>query len=146
MKEIGILNREISDVISRLGHADEICLCDAGFSIPEGVRDIDISLKDNYPGLIEVLEEILKYFSVEKLIIAKETKIVSSTMFERILKQFKKEINFEIIPHVKFKERAKKVKAIIRTGEFTAYSNIILISGTDSKRWFLEKDIQGKEV
>ncbi len=146
MKEIGLLNREISDVISRLGHGDEICICDAGFAIPNGVRDIDISLKDNFPGLIEVLAEILKHFSVEKLIIAKETKIVSPSMFERILEQFNKEIKIEVIPHVKLKERTKRVKAIIRTGEFTAYTNIILISGADDKRWVLEKDVHWKEV
>ncbi len=141
MKEIGLLNREISDVISRLGHGDEICICDAGFAMPNGVRDIDISLKDNSPGLIEVLVEILKYFSVEKLIIAKETKTVSPSMFEKILEQFNKEIKIEVISHMKLKERTKRVKAIIRTGEFTAYTNIILISGTDNKRWFLEKDV-----
>jgi D-ribose pyranase len=146
MKEIGLLNREISDVISRLGHGDEICICDAGLAIPNGVRDIDISLKDNSPGLIEVLAEILKYFSVEKLIIAKETKIVNPSMFERILEQFNKEIKIEVIPHVKLKERTKRVKAIIRTGEFTAYTNIILISGADDKRWVLEKDVHWKEV
>jgi len=141
MKEIGLLNREISDVISRLGHGDEICICDAGFAMPNGVRDIDISLKDNSPRLIEVLVEILKYFSVEKLIIAKETKIVSPSMFEKILEQFNKKIKIEVISHMKLKERTKRVKAIIRTGEFTAYTNIILISGTDNKRWFLEKDV-----
>jgi len=146
MKEIGLLNREISDVITRLGHGDEICICDAGFAIPDGVRDIDISLKDNQPGLIEVLAEILKYFSVEKLIIAKETKNVSLSMFERILEQFNKEIKIEVIPHVKLKERTKRVKAIIGTGEFTAYTNIILISGADDKRWVLEKDVHWKEV
>jgi D-ribose pyranase len=141
MKEIGLLNKEISDVISRLGHGDEICICDAGFAMPNGVRDIDISLKDNSPRLIEVLVEILKYFSVEKLIIAKETKTVSPSMFEKILEQFNKEIKIEVISHMKLKERTKRVKAIIRTGEFTAYTNIILISGTDNKRWFLEKDV-----
>jgi len=144
MKEIGLLNREISDVITRLGHGDEICICDAGFAIPNGVRDIDISLKDNQPRLVEVLVEILKYFSVEKVIIARETKNVSPSMFERILEQFNKEIEIEVIPHVKLKERTKKVKAIIRTGDLTAYTNIILISGTDGKRWFLEKDVQQK--
>jgi hypothetical protein len=30
------------------------------------------------------------------------------------------------------------VKTIIRTGDFTAYANVLLISGTDG-RWYLEK-------
>ena len=44
----------------------EICICDAGFSIADNVRNIDISLKDNHPGLIEVLAEILRFFSLEE--------------------------------------------------------------------------------
>lgn len=49
MKEIGIINRELSDVISSLGHMDEIIICDAGFSIPLGIKTVDISLSENKP-------------------------------------------------------------------------------------------------
>jgi D-ribose pyranase len=138
MKEIGILNREISDVITRIGHMDEICICDAGFPMPLNVRDIDISLKDNKPGLIEVLQEILKYFSVEKVIIANKTKDVSPTMFNNIVKLFNEKVKVEIIYHLELKKRSKDVKAIIRTGEFTAYSNVILVSGVNESRWTIE--------
>ncbi len=138
MKEIGLLNREISDVVTRMGHGDELCICDAGFSIPLNIRDIDISLKDNKPGLIEVLKEILKYLSVEKVVIAKETENVNPTMFNNIVKLFDKRVDIEIIPHLKLKRRCKNVKAIIRTGEFTAHSNVILISGADEGRWIVE--------
>lgn len=140
MKEIGLLNREISDVITRLGHGDELCICDAGFAIPDTVRNIDISLKDNHPSLIEVLEEILRYFSVEKLIIAKETKKINPSMFKKIVKQFDDKIEVIIISHLEFKKKAQNIKAIIRTGDFTAYNNIILVSGVEEKRWSCEKN------
>ncbi len=135
MKEIGLLNREISDIVTRLGHGDEICICDAGFAIPDEIRNIDISLKDDYPGLIEVLVEILKNFSVEKAIIAEETKKHNPKMFKELIGLFEKEMEVEAIPHTKLKKRSKRVKGIIRTGEFTPYSNIILISGVKSNRW-----------
>jgi D-ribose pyranase len=35
----------------------------------------------------------------------------------------------EQIPHSEFKERSVKSRAIIRTGEFTPYANVILVSG-----------------
>jgi D-ribose pyranase len=35
----------------------------------------------------------------------------------------------DFVPHSEFKERCKSVKAIIRTGEFTHYSNVILMAG-----------------
>ena len=143
MKEIGILNRDISDILTRAGHQDEVCVCDAGFSIAPDVKCVDISLKDNSPRLIEVLEEIKKYFSVEKIIIAEETKKNNPTMFNNIIKVFEKEIEIEMIPHKDIKERSKNVIGIIRTGEFTAFSNVILVSGADSNRWYIEKDKGG---
>ncbi|GAI08206.1 unnamed protein product, partial [marine sediment metagenome] len=99
MKEIGLLNREISDAVTKMGHEDELCICDAGFSIPLNIRDIDISLKDNKPGLMEVLKEILKYLPVEKVVIAKETKNVNPTMFNDIVKLFDEGVDIKIIPH-----------------------------------------------
>ncbi len=140
MKEIGILNRDISDILTRAGHQDEICVCDAGFSITSEVRSVDISLKDNYPKLIDVLEEIKKYFSVEKIIIANETKTFNPSMFNNIVRIFTDKVNLEVISHKEFKKRSKKVKGIIRTGEFTSYSNVILVSGAKKERWLTEKD------
>jgi D-ribose pyranose/furanose isomerase RbsD len=33
VRETGTLNRDISDMLSTLGHTDEIIVCDAGFAI-----------------------------------------------------------------------------------------------------------------
>jgi L-fucose mutarotase/ribose pyranase (RbsD/FucU family) len=52
MKETGFLNREISDVISMMGHMDELIVCDAGFPIPLGVRVVDISLAKDKPTVL----------------------------------------------------------------------------------------------
>ncbi|TFG50543.1 MAG: D-ribose pyranase, partial [Candidatus Brocadiia bacterium] len=74
MRETGILNREISDIISSQGHMDELIVCDAGFPIPLGVRTIDISLAKDKPTVPELIEELLKHHSVEKVIMANQTK------------------------------------------------------------------------
>jgi D-ribose pyranase len=139
MKETGLLNIEISDAITRLGHMDEMVICDAGFPIPVGVRTVDISLKDNQPTTLEVLSEILQHFSVEKIVLTEETKIHSPTMFTRLTSLFDKSVAVETIPHTDFKLRSRGVKAIVRTGDFTAYSNIILVSA-GGPRWFIEKE------
>ena len=138
MRETGFLNRDISDVISMMGHMDELIVCDAGFPIPLGVRAVDISLAKNKPTVIELLQELIKDFSVEKLIIANETKNVSPTRFSDIVGLFPKGIPVETIPHTEFKQRSAKVKAVIRTGDFTAYSNVLLVSGPGD-RWYVEK-------
>ena len=138
MRETGVLNREISDVFSMMGHMDELIVCDAGFPIPLGVRTVDISLAKDKPTVLELLEELVKHFSVEKLILAKETKNVSPTRFDAIVGFFQKDIPVETIPHTEFKARSAKAKAVIRTGDFTAYSNVLLVSGPGD-RWYLEK-------
>jgi len=138
MKETGFLNREISHVISMMGHMDEMIVCDAGFPIPLGVRTVDISLAKDKPTVIELLEELIKHYSVEKLVMANETKDVSPTRFKNIVGLFPKDIPVETIPHTQFKQRSTKVKAVIRTGDFTAYSNVLLVSGAGD-RWYVEK-------
>lgn len=137
MKEVGTLNRGVAEIISVMGHTDEMIVCDAGFAIPLGVKTVDISLAENKPTVVEVLEELNKVFSVEKLIFANETKEVSPSMFTRITTMFSEDVPVETIPHEDLKQRAKSVKAIIRTGDFTAYTNVLLVSGAGD-RWFVE--------
>ena len=44
MKKHGILNSEISRVLSYLGHTDCICIGDCGLPIPDEVERIDLAL------------------------------------------------------------------------------------------------------
>jgi len=138
MKETGLLNIEISDAIAHLGHMDELIICDAGFPIPAGLRTIDLALKVNQPTTLEVLIEILQHFSVEKIVLAEETQKHSPTMFVRLTGLFDKVVTVETVPHIEFKQRSKGVKAVVRTGDFTAYANILLVSGA-GPRWFVEQ-------
>jgi D-ribose pyranase len=138
MKEVGIVNRELARVISEQGHGDLLMVVDAGFAIPKGADVVDISLSENCPMVIDTLKELKKFFSVEKLIFANDTKSVSPSLFASIKKLFGKEVPVEMVTHPQIKEMSHKVKAVIRTGDFTAYANVILVSGA-GPRWFCEK-------
>ena len=138
MRETGHVNREICDILSTLGHTDEVIVCDAGFAIPNGVRTIDISLAENKPTVPEVLAELRKHFSVEKLVLSEETKKAVPSRFKELAKSFGKGVAVEIITQSETRARARTVKAVIRTGDFTAYSNILLVSGGGG-RWYIEK-------
>ena len=138
MRETGIVNRELCDVLSTLGHTDELIVCDAGFAIPLGVRTVDISLAENKPTVPEVLAELKKHFSVEKLVLSEETKRVVPTRFKELTESFGNGMAVELISQTEIRTRARDVKAVIRTGDFTAYSNILLVSG-GGPRWYLEK-------
>jgi D-ribose pyranase len=138
MKEIGILNRDLAAAISKQGHGDLLMITDAGFTIPSHVKVIDISLAENIPTVMDLLTELKKYFSVEKIIMSDETREVSPTHFKKVSDVLGKDIEVETLPHDELKMMSRKVKTVIRTGDFTAYGNVILVSGAGD-RWYLEK-------
>lgn len=138
MKEIGTVNSGIAKVISEQGHGDLLMVVDAGFAIPKDIEVVDISLAENKPMVLEVLDELRKFFSVEKMIMANQTRDISPSLFTAISKSFGENIPIETIEHLELKQLSKSVKAVIRTGDFTAYGNVILVSGAGS-RWFCER-------
>ena len=138
MKEVGIINRELAKVITQQGHQDLLMVVDAGFAIPKDIEVIDLSLGENNPMVLDVLAELKKFHSVEKMVMAQQTKETSPTLFSRISKTWGDEMDVEIIDHSTLKQKAKEVKAVIRTGDFTAYGNVILVSGAGD-RWYLEE-------
>ncbi len=138
MKELGTINRSIAKILSEQGHQDLLMVADAGFAIPKEVEVIDISLGENNPMVLTVLAELKKFFSVEKMIMANQTKETSPSLFVSISQSFGENIPVETIDHAELKQLAKEVKAVIRTGDFTAYGNVILVSGAGD-RWYCEK-------
>lgn len=133
MKEIGIINRDLARIISEQGHSDLLMIADAGFAIPTGANVVDLSLSENKPTVLEVLEELKKYFSVEKIILAKQTQEKNPTYFSKVKNIWDNSVDAEVIDHAELKQIAKGVKAVIRTGDFTAFSNVILVSGAGNR-------------
>jgi len=128
MKKGGILNKRVNEVIASLGHMDTIVICDAGLPIPDENQRVDLAFEPGTPGQIQVLKAVLNEIVVEKVIMAEEIKKVSPEMHEEILKLLGDK-QIEYVPHTEFKERSKKSKAIVRTGEFTPYSSVMLVCG-----------------
>lgn len=130
MKKSGILNSDISRVLSYMGHTDQITICDCGLPTYEDVERIDLALEFGQPAFINVLKLILNDMQVEKIILAQEIKEQNPKMLEKIKDIFSnKNVEIEFVSHSQFKNLTKNTKAIIRTGETTPYSNIILQSG-----------------
>jgi D-ribose pyranase len=137
MRESGILNRDINDVLSTLGHTDEMIVCDAGFAIPAGIRTVDISYSENKPTVPEILRELRKHLSVENVVISEDTQKQMPQRFQELARALG-EVPVEIITQSELRARAKSVKAIIRTGDFSAFSNVLIVSG-GGPRWYVEK-------
>ena len=130
MKRAGILNSEISRVLSYLGHTDCIAIGDCGLPIPEEVERIDLALTFGEPTFLRTLEVVVQDMKVEKIVLAEEIKPQNPTVLQQIEELFAgQNVEVEFVSHVELKEKTKDCKAIIRTGEITPYANIILQSG-----------------
>lgn len=128
MKKEGILNRELSTVIARLGHTDKIVVADCGLPVPEETLCIDLSLTLGEPNMLSVLEAVAAEVEVEVMTFAEEIKTKNQTIHKKA-KDLLPGKEADYIPHETFKDELKRVKAVIRTGEATPFSNIILYAG-----------------
>ncbi|GAA0091115.1 MULTISPECIES: D-ribose pyranase [Paraclostridium] len=128
MKKGKLLNSEISSVISQMGHTDSLTIGDCGLPIPKDVKRIDLALKYGVPSFLDTLDTVLEELCVEEIIIAEEIKEAAEQMYKEILNRFEN-VKVTVVKHEEFKVMTKDSHAVIRTGECTPYSNIILKSG-----------------
>lgn len=130
MKKQGVLNSDISRVLSYMGHTDRIAIGDCGLPIPDEVERIDLALKFGVPAFMDVLRVVTEDMKVEKIVLAEEIKEQNETVLQAIKELFEgQEIEVEYVSHAELKQQTKECKAVIRTGETTPYANIILQSG-----------------
>ena len=135
MKRHGILNSNISRVLSAMGHTDRIAIADCGLPVPEGRERIDLAVTFGNPRFTDVLKAVSNDMKIEAVVLAEEIKEQNPQILEEIQELFAsletgfKPEKVEFVPHTRFKEMTKECWAVIRTGETTPYANIILQSG-----------------
>ena len=128
MKKIGIINQPIAAVMASLGHTDTVVIADAGLPIPDQPQRIDLALTQGIPTFMNTLRVILTEMQVERAIVATEMTQVSPDLYREV-KTLLAGIPLETVPHETFKQQTHSARAVIRTGEFTPYANIILVAG-----------------
>ncbi len=128
MKKIGLLNQPISSVIASLGHMDTLVISDAGLPIPTETQRIDLALTEGIPTFLDTLRAVLIEMQVERAIIAEEMLEASPGVYEAI-KKILEDVPIDTVTHLIFKDQTRSARAVVRTGEFTPYANIILVAG-----------------
>ena len=128
MKKTGILQPELARVIACMGHGDLLCVADAGLPIPVGVERIDLGVAPGLPPFLPVLEAVLGELLVEKAVVAGEILTDSPAMHREISRRLGT-VPIQTVPHEQFKKLVGGCRAVVRTGEFTHYSNVILTAG-----------------
>ena len=128
MKKSKLLNQDLSSVIAGMGHKDELVIADAGLPIPGSTQRIDLALTPNIPAFLDTLRAVLSELQIEKAIVAEEMPAESPQVYRAVVALLES-VQVDMIPHEEFKRRSQSVVAIVRTGEFTPFANIILVAG-----------------
>lgn len=128
MKKTTLLNSELSYAIATLGHMQTLVVADAGLPIPPETERIDLALTKGVPGAVETLKVILSEMQVEKIILAEEVK-ARNPQFLKEVKKLLPGVPLEFVTHTIFKSMTSDACAVVRTGEFAPYANVILVAG-----------------
>ncbi|MBJ2067814.1 D-ribose pyranase [Serratia odorifera] len=136
MKKGLLLNSDISALVARLGHTDQITLCDAGLPIPVATPRIDLALTQGVPTFLQVLATVTQEMQVESALLAEEIVKQNPSLHEALLAQLAQlgqaqgnTVSVRYISHAEFKAQTEHSRAVIRSGECSPYANVILCAG-----------------
>ncbi len=135
-----ILSPELLKVLSEMGHSDRLVIADGNFPAESMGRDAMVIRMDGH-GVPEILDAILRIFPLDTYVEHPvnlmevmpgdpvETPIWDT--YKEIVSRYdaRQEEAVGQIERFAFYEEAKKVYAIIATGETSLYANIMLQKG-----------------
>ncbi len=125
MKREGIINARLAGALAGLGHTDDVVVCDAGLPIPPGLEVVDLAFRFGVPSFETVLSGVLEELVVEGATAAEE--VERNRRSYEFLTTRLPDLGF--VPHEELKRMVPGAKLVIRTGEATPYSNVILRCG-----------------
>lgn len=128
MKKTTLLQSDLSYIIATLGHLDTLVIADAGLPIPAETVRIDLALTQGVPGALQTLKVVLDEMQVERVILAEEAQ-ARNPGFLRAVQELLPGVPAEFVAHTEFKTRTASARAVVRTGEFAPYANVILVAG-----------------
>ncbi|WP_248959322.1 D-ribose pyranase [Sphaerisporangium perillae] len=126
MKRSGILNAALSGAIARLGHTDELLICDSGMPLPPGAQVVDLAFLPGIPSFADVLDGLLAEIVVEGATAAEEVR-TGNPDCDALLRERLPRLSY--VPHERLKSLTASSRLIVRTGEARPYANVILRCG-----------------
>jgi D-ribose pyranase len=134
VKDHGVLHPALARILAESGHGDRLALADAGLPIPPGVPRIDLAFAPGQPALLQVLDAVLTELRVEAYVVAEESESDAPWLIEALARRLP-DARVIRVDHETLKDATTDAKAVVRTGEFRAYANVLLQSGVDFPRW-----------
>jgi D-ribose pyranase len=122
----GIIHAQLAAALATLRHTDLFAISDSGFPTAPGVAVIDLAVVYGFPSFDRVLDAVLSEVVVEAATMASETDLHNPVQAKRIRSYF---TDVALVSHQDLKAMAASARFVVRTGEATPYSNVLLQAG-----------------
>jgi D-ribose pyranase len=126
VKKDCIVNPQLAYSLARLGHTDRLVVCDAGLPISPGPEIVDLAFQFGVPSFEVVLRGLLEELIFEGATAAEEVKEQNPTVHELLEARLP---DLDYVSHEELKRISSTVRLVVRTGEATPFSNVILRCG-----------------
>lgn len=128
MLQSGILNPHLLHLLARIRHTNTLVIADWAFPYWPEIETLDLSLTHGIPTVLDVLDLISPVFKIGMVWQADEFfQFNDASTVER----FKRSVGvaeWMREPHLDLKKRIPSAIGLIRTGDATLYSNMIIES------------------
>jgi D-ribose pyranase len=124
----GILNPALLELLARIRHTNTLVIADRGFPFWPQIETVDISLVDDVPTVLQVLDAIRGNFKIGRVFAAEEFRKNNDAAHLQALTSRLDGVPLLFEPHVDFKKRVPSAIGLIRTGDTVQYANLIIES------------------
>jgi D-ribose pyranase len=124
----GILNPQLSHLLCRVRHTNALVIADAAFPFWPQIETVDLTLVRGIPTIPQLLEAILPNFKAGAVHMAEEFLSHNTPETKSLFEKSCRGVSIYFEPHIEFKKRVPQAIGLVRTGDTTAYGNLILIS------------------
>jgi D-ribose pyranase len=124
----GIINPHVLSLVAKVRHTNSLVIADAAFPFWPQIETVDVSLVKGVPTVLQVAEALLANWKCGQIFMAQEFKTHNDRRRQAAFARVCKGVQITLEPHVDFKKRVSYAIGLIRTGDTTAYGNMILIS------------------
>lgn len=128
MLKTGLLHPAMLSLLARVRHTNTVVIADRGFPFWPRLETVDLSLVDDVPTVLQVLQAIRQNFFIGRAFAAREfTKNHPAAVRSDLAAALEgAPLTFE--PHHAFKRRVPAAIGLIRTGDTIPYANLIIES------------------
>lgn len=124
----GIINPHLASLLCRVRHTNMLVISDYAFPFWPGIETVDLSLVIGIPTVLQVLDAIMPSFKAGTIYMAQEFKTYNTPEVQSQFQAAFRGVPTTFEPHVEFKKRVPNAIGLIRTGDQTIYSNLVVVS------------------